>query len=162
MRRRLDRALVAGVVLLVAAATVDALRPHGHTHTQTLLSGLPAERGRAVSLHASPEVAFLRECAPERVRLALTSTEIDVHYAGPPCRLADALHATLRSASGEVIYRGSAARIAANVAGRAVVRRALLPTLPRCTSHAPYSVVVVAFGHSAHGRLECALDYSEQ
>ncbi len=158
MRRWLDRALVAGVALLVAAAAVDALWPHTHT----LLRGIPAEHGRAISLHTSPEVAFLRECAPERVRLAVTSTAVDVRYAGPPCRLADALHATLRSASGEVLYRGTAARIAANVAGRAVVRRALLPTLPRCTSHAPYSVIVVAFGHAAHGRLACELDYSKQ
>ena len=160
MRRRLDRALVAGVVLLVAAAAVDGLRPHSHVRTR--VRGIPVEHGRAVSLHTSPEVAFLRECAPERVRLAVTSTAFDVRYAGPPCRLADALHATVRSASGEVLYRGSAACIAANVAGRAVVRRALLPTLPRCTSQAPYSVIVVAFGHTAHGSLSCGLDYSEQ
>ncbi len=162
MRRWLDRALVAGVALLVAAAAVDALRPHTHAHTRTLLLGIPAERSRAVSLHSSPDVAFLRECAPERVRLSLTPTAVDVRYAGPPCRLADALRTTLRSARGEILYRGVAARISANVAGRAVVRRALLPTLPRCTSRAPYSVVVVAFGHAARGSLSCDLDYSEQ
>ena len=96
------------------------------------------------------------------MRLSVTSTAVAVGYAGPPCRLAYALNTTLRSARGEILYRGVTARIAANVAGRTVVRRALLPTMPRCTSDAPYSVVVVAFGHAARGSLSCELDYSEQ
>ncbi len=160
MRRWLDRALVAGVTLLVAAAAIDALRPH--THTRAPLRGIPADHSRAVALHTSPDVAFLRECAPERVRLSVTPADIVVNYAGPPCRLADALRTTLRSARGEILYRGVAARVTANVAGRTVVRRALLPTLPRCTSRAPYSVVEIAFGHAARGSLACELDYSEQ
>jgi len=160
MRRWLDRALVAGVLLLVAAATVDALRPHAHP--RVVLLGLPAEHRRVVALHTSPEVAFLRECAPQRVRLSVTQTTVDVRYTGPPCRLADALRTTLRAADGEVLYRGVSARVAANVAGRAVVRRALLPALPRCTSRTPYSVVVTAFGRAARGSLACELDYSEQ
>lgn len=160
MRRRLDRALVAAVALLVAAAGVDALRPHAHT--QASLRGLPAEPRGAVALHTSPEVAFLRECVPQRVRLSVTPTAVDVRYAGPPCRLAGALNTTLRAANGQLLYRGVAARVATNVAGRTVVRRALLPTLPRCTSQAPYGVVVSAFGHAARASLACGLDYSEQ
>jgi len=160
VRRWLDRALVAGVALLVAAAALDALKPH--TRTRASFRGLPTEKRGDVSLHTSPDVAFLRECEPERVSMSLAREDVVVRYAGPPCRLADPLRTTLRSATGEILYHGVADRIVANVAGRTVLRRALLPTMPRCTSRAPYSVVVVAFGRTAHGWLSCELDYSEQ
>ena len=107
-------------------------------------------------------LAFLPECVSNRIRLSLTSTVVDVRYVGPPCRLAGALRTTLRAADGELLYRGAAARISENVAGRTLLRRALLPDLPRCTSRAPYAVVVVAFGHAAHGSLACRLDFSKQ
>jgi len=163
MKRGFDGVLVAGVLLLVGAAAADALRHHhAPAPVAAPLRGLPADHRSAVSLHTSPDVAFLPECVSNRIRLSLTSTVVNVRYVGPPCRLAGALRTTLRAADGELLYRGAAARISENVAGRTVLRRALLPDLPRCTSRAPYAVVVVAFGHAAHGSLACRLDFSEQ
>lgn len=160
MRRWLDRALVAGALLVIGAAVIDTfVGKHRHRRPPAAAVFLPAAPTPArVALHSSPDVAFLRDCPPAALRLEITPRELVLRYSGPPCHLRG-LRATANvvDVNGAFVLGGQVAVFGGNLAGVSELHAPLFPRLARCVAGAPLDVVVRAASLSAHAHIPCPL-----
>jgi hypothetical protein len=157
--RRLDRAIVAAVVLVLAAGAFDTLLGK-HGARRPAEPALPAAAvPERVALRGSPETAFLRTCPDSRLRLSLVAgPRVRLLYAGGRCHLPSLRLVAIVRRGRAVVYRGPAVEegaLAGNLAGRAELLAPLLPGLLRCESREPLTVEVRARSLSASGEVTC-------
>jgi hypothetical protein len=131
-RRWIDRALIAGGVVLAGVIAASALSSlsfggHGTRAPSTVAESVPVKPvvtavGSATSaaaptsivvgnsdieLHGSPETEFLRRCALDRVGVDVARGQrLVLRYSGPPCQMPQlALVAEVRGPGGKVVNR---------------------------------------------------------
>jgi hypothetical protein len=166
MPNRLDRVLVAALVVLVAAAAGDALRHRVSTRP----SAPPAATEKALTPSAAlppapvPEqvrlvpstTAFLPRCANAALRLSVgPGPVVTLGYVGRPCHVPPLhLRAVVRTRDGAVAYRGPALayeELSGNYAGEGVARGRLLDA---CRTGAA-TAAVSGSGLAAAGPIRC-------
>ena len=168
MRRWLDRALVAGALLVIGAAVASTLLgTHGHRQPARVSEPepelAPAAEPATISLHSSPDVAFLPDCRQAALRLAIAPRDLVLRYTGPPCHLRRlTATANVVDAKGALVLRGDVAVFSGNLAGAAELRSPLLRRLARCVAGAPLTVLVLADSLRAQAQLLCPLDAADQ
>jgi hypothetical protein len=159
--KRLDRLLIAAVLVLAAAAAADALRGRGsHGRPTAAEPRSEMSRGEApvperIRLVPS-DTAYLPACAAPALRLSVgPGPQLALRYAGPPCHVAPLhLRAIVRGAGGRVVYRGPAMareELSGNFAGRGETHGRLLVG---CRS-AQLMATVRGSGLRARGSIRC-------
>jgi hypothetical protein len=170
--RAVDVVLLGLVGALVTIASVDAVRSHRHAprpHVEgapvaaaVARTLAPAAAPRRVSLHSSPDMAFLATCRRPGMALWIEprGPQLVLARSGPPCHLPRlALEATVRNQAGRLLYRGPALRAGelggVNLAGNQAVSAPLLPGVLRCDVQGPVRIVVRGSGLVAGGAIHC-------
>ena len=162
MPNRLDRLLVAALVVLVAIVAGDALRHRLASHR----AAAPPATAAADALPRAPvpervrlvpsTTAFLPRCANAAIRLTVgPGPYVTLRYAGRPCHVPPLhLHEVVRTGDGRVVYAGPALSyedLSGNYAGEGTTRGRLLDA---CDPGAA-TATVSGSGLSATGSIRC-------
>jgi hypothetical protein len=170
-----DLALLGVVGALVTIAAVDAIRSHRHApppppraartvpRVAAVVRALqPAATPARVSLHSSPDMAFLPSCGRDGMSLWIqpSGPTLVLLRSGPPCHLAPLRpEATVRDQTGRILYRGPALGRrglgGVNLAGSQGISAPLLPGVLRCDVQKPVQIVVRGGGLAAGGTIHC-------
>lgn len=172
--RALDLALLGVVGALVTVAAVDAVRPHGQRHpppprartvprVAAVVRALqPAATPARVSLHSSPDMAFLPSCRRDGMSLWIEprGRRLVLVRSGRPCHLTPLRpEATVRDRTGRLLYRGPALGRrglgGVNLAGSQGISALLLPGMLRCDVQGLVRIVVRGGGLVAGGAIHC-------
>jgi hypothetical protein len=174
--RPVDLALLGVVGALVTVAAVDAVRSHRHAPpsrvrrartappaTAAVVRALqPAAAPARVSLHSSPDMAFLPNCGRDGMGLWIepSGPRLVLVRSGPPCHLAQLRpQATVRDETGRLLYRGPALGRrglgGVNLAGSQGISAPLLPGVLRCDVQKPVQIVVRGGGLVTGGAIHC-------
>jgi len=164
MPNRLDRLLVAALVVLVAAVAGDALRHRLSSH-RAVAPRTTTAAGGALTRAPVPErvrlvpstTAFLPRCANAAIRLTVgPGPFVTLRYAGRPCHVPPLhLHEVVRTRDGSVAYAGPALAyedLSGNYAGEGTARGRLLGA---CEPGAATAATVSGAGLSATGSVRC-------
>jgi hypothetical protein len=162
MPNRLDRLLVAALVVVVVAGAADALRHRHHARTPappatpTTEAALPRAPVPARVRLVPSTTAFLPRCANSSIRLTVgPGAVVTLRYAGRPCHVPPLhLRAIVRTADGHAVYAGPALAyedLSGNYAGEGESHGRLLGA---CRAGAA-TAAVSGSGLSASGAIRC-------
>ena len=164
MPNRLDRLLVAALIVLVAVVAGDALRHRLSSHqasgrrTATTAAGALARAPVPERVRLVPSTtAFLPRCANAAIRLTVgPGPLVTLRNAGRPCHLPPLhLREGVRTRDGSVAYAGPALAyedLSGNYAGEGTARGRLLGA---CEPGAATAATVSGSGLSATGSVRC-------
>jgi len=164
MPNRLDRLLVAALVVLVAVVAGDALRHRLASHR----AAAPPATAAADALPRAPvpervrlvpsTTAFLPRCANAAIRLTVgPGPYVTLRYAGRPCHVPPLhLHEVVRTRGARIAYAGPALSyedLSGNYAGEGTARGRLLAAC--AAGAADVTASVAGSGLAATGSIRC-------